>query len=388
MEITVEQYKDAINNSLSAKQIDILDLLYELPHSSATAKELAQIISPFNPNPVVASGQIRKIGKAFSEYLSFIPEMYFDGRKKAPAYFSLIGPYDSENGWRMNENLKRAIGFLTHSSKNKTYLVVWNPKRWTWDNIEESVEQVDLTGKCSFRWSCGNTKSIKPGERIFLVKVGTEPKGIIGAGFATTTSFPGRHWSGENKEAYYIDIDFEVLLNPEKELILTLDILKMGKLAEQSWTPQASGISIRPELVDELEALWFDFLTTQKIRHNPFIPFENGTQKTYIEGTPNQVTLTKYERNPFTRKKCIEHYGYSCVVCGFNFEKTYGQIGKDFIHVHHLQQVATVGKTYEVDPIKDLRPVCPNCHSIIHKRKTAFRIDELKEFMKFTSFLK
>lgn len=262
-----------------------------------------------------------------------------------------------------------------------TFLFVWNPKRWTWENIEDDIKQVDLAGKCSLRWSCGNSKSIKPGDRIFLVKVGTEPKGIVGAGFATTAPFPGMHWSGENKEAFYIDIDFEVLLNPNEEPILTLDILKTGKLAQQTWIPQASGISIKPELVDELEAVWFDFLTTQKIRNNPFVPSEKELSKAYTEGTPNQVIITKYERNPFARKKCIEHFGLSCVVCNFNFGKTYGEIGKDFIHVHHLTQVSSVGKTYEIDPIKDLRPVCPNCHSIIHKRKTAYTIEEMKELL-------
>ena len=262
-----------------------------------------------------------------------------------------------------------------------TFLFVWNPKRWTWTDIEDNIKEVDATGKCAQRWSCGNTKSIKPGDRIFLVKVGTEPKGLVGAGFATTEPFADRHWSGENKEAFYIDIDFEVLLNPEKEPILTVDILKTDKLAGQTWIPQASGISIKPELVDELEAVWFDFLTTQKIRYNPFIPFDSETQKTYREGTPTQISVTKYERNPFARKKCLEKYGFSCSICDFNFEKTYGQIGKEFIHVHHLTQVATVGMTYVVDPIIDLRPVCPNCHSIIHKRKIALSIEEVKELL-------
>lgn len=264
----------------------------------------------------------------------------------------------------------------------KTFIFLWNPKRWTWDTLEQDIEQVDLTGKCSQRWSCGNIKSINPGDRVFLLKLGTEPKGLIAAGFATSTPFRERHWGGENKEALYIDIDFEVLLNPEKEPILTVEMLRLRTiLQKQNWSPQSSN-SVKPELVDELEAVWFDFLTTQNIRHNPFIPADNEAQKTYTEGTPNQISVTKYERNPFARKKCLEHFGFSCSVCGFNFETTYGQIGKEFIHVHHLTQVATVGKTYVVDPINDLRPVCPNCHSIIHKRKTAFSIDEVKEFIK------
>ena len=259
-----------------------------------------------------------------------------------------------------------------------TYLFLWNPKKWTWTTLEQDIEQVDLTGRCSQRWSCGNTKSIQPGDRIFLLKVGTEPKGIIAAGFATSKPFYEKHWSGENKDTLYIDVDFEVLLNPDQEPILTVDILKTGNLAQQNWRPMASGISVRPELVDELEAVWFDFLTTQKIRHNPFIPTDNNSQKTYTEGTPNQISVTKYERNPFARKKCLEHFGYACVVCDFNFEKTYGQVGKGFIHVHHLTQVATVGQTYEIDPIKDLRPVCPNCHSIIHRQKIPLTIEEVR----------
>ncbi len=94
------------------------------------------------------------------------------------------------------------------------------------------------------------------------------------------------------------------------------------------------------------------------------------------------MTLTKYERNPFARKACIAHHGLSCSVCNFNFEQEYGDIGKSFIHVHHLRQVAKVGKQYSIDPIKDLRPVCPNCHAMIHKRKDAISIEELKSLLR------
>ncbi|MDT8416146.1 MAG: HNH endonuclease, partial [Flavobacteriaceae bacterium] len=81
----------------------------------------------------------------------------------------------------------------------------------------------------------------------------------------------------------------------------------------------------------------------------------------------------------------IDHYGLSCSVCKFNFENEYGELGKDFIHVHHLRQVADIGKEYKIDPVKDLRPVCPNCHAMIHKRKEPYTIDELKEKMKKAS---
>lgn len=89
--------------------------------------------------------------------------------------------------------------------------------------------------------------------------------------------------------------------------------------------------------------------------------------------------VNSYERNPIARKKCIEHYGAKCAVpnCSFDFEELYGGIGKGFIHVHHLTQLSDIGQGYEVDPVKDLRPVCPNCHAMLHQKNPPYTINEL-----------
>lgn len=285
--------------------------------------------------------------------------------------------------WILGNQMKQAslVSLIISQSETptvNTFLFVWNPDKWNWITLEQCIEQLENSGKVTERWSCRSHKIIKPGDRAFLARVGSEPRGIFAAGYVASEPFLSKHWSGEDKDVFRVLIDFEVLLNPDKEPILTLDILNTGNLEKQQWTPQSSGISIRPELVDELEAVWFDFLTTQNIRLNPYAPTDNEAKKTYTEGTANQITQTRYERNPFARAACIKHYGYSCSVCEFDFEKHYGEIGKNFIHVHHLTQVATVGKIYEVDPIKDLIPVCPNCHAMLHKQNPPLTIDYLK----------
>lgn len=60
----------------------------------------------------------------------------------------------------------------------------------------------------------------------------------------------------------------------------------------------------------------------------------------------------------------------------------YGLIGEDYVHIHHLKPLSEIGKEYELDPIKDLRPVCANCHAIIHRKKPAYTIDELKSIIR------
>lgn len=111
-------------------------------------------------------------------------------------------------------------------------------------------------------------------------------------------------------------------------------------------------------------------------------PNEVDENLKYAEGKTKTVLVNNYERNQVARQKCLDYYGAFCQVCNFNFGEFYGDIGKDFIHVHHIVDIATIGNEYSVDPIKDLVPVCPNCHSMLHKKKPAYSINELKEMMK------
>ena len=90
---------------------------------------------------------------------------------------------------------------------------------------------------------------------------------------------------------------------------------------------------------------------------------------------------TRYERNTKARKECLNYYGFGCVICDFNFEKMYGSVAKNIIHVHHLKLLSEINEKYIVDPIKDLRPVCPNCHAVIHSRRPPFGVYEVKNMI-------
>jgi predicted HNH restriction endonuclease len=103
------------------------------------------------------------------------------------------------------------------------------------------------------------------------------------------------------------------------------------------------------------------------------------------EGAVSQVRVNAYERNPEARRKCITHYGASCFVCEFNFEERYGSVGEGFIHVHHLRSLSEIGEEYDVDPVSDLRPICPNCHAMIHRRNPSFTIEEIKSLLRVKS---
>lgn len=112
---------------------------------------------------------------------------------------------------------------------------------------------------------------------------------------------------------------------------------------------------------------------------------ENGEfpdSATHTDGGKKTMLVNAYERNPELRSACIDKYGVTCIACKRNFEQTYGERGKDFIEVHHINPLHTVKGRHDVS-VDDLRPLCSNCHSMIHrKRNDELTIEQLQEIIR------
>lgn len=101
-----------------------------------------------------------------------------------------------------------------------------------------------------------------------------------------------------------------------------------------------------------------------------------------IEGAKKQITVNAYERDASAKPRCIAKWGTQCACCGFDFGAVYGEWGDGFIHVHHVRPLHTIGEAYVLNPEEDLRPVCPNCHAMLHRQKIAIGIEELEAKLK------
>ncbi|MBI5669955.1 MAG: HNH endonuclease [Chloroflexi bacterium] len=102
----------------------------------------------------------------------------------------------------------------------------------------------------------------------------------------------------------------------------------------------------------------------------------------YVEGAVRQITVNAYERDPKARRDCIKYYGTRCQVCDIDLGEKYGEVGERYIHVHHVRPLAEIGVTYTIDPETDLVPVCPNCHSIMHRRTPPFSVEEVRKMIR------
>ena len=130
------------------------------------------------------------------------------------------------------------------------------------------------------------------------------------------------------------------------------------------------------EVISICMGLILSLLPLEEIDDSPFVQ-DAGLP----EGAQTTVLVNKYERSKVNRTACILHYGAICQACGFNFEDFYGELGREVIEVHHTVPVSEMGGSYRVNPIKDLVPVCGNCHTILHKRSPPYSIEELREII-------
>ena len=155
------------------------------------------------------------------------------------------------------------------------------------------------------------------------------------------------------------------------------DILSLHHLHEHGY--QGDPRSVRE--IKDGDLLDFLLHPHQLINDDVYdVDYPEDDEKLY-EGALMKVNVNKYERNQKARKECVAKKGYQCMVCGRDFETTYGEIGKNFIHVHHLTPISTIGQEYELNVDTDLAPVCPNCHYMLHRKNPPYTIEELKDIL-------
>jgi len=145
---------------------------------------------------------------------------------------------------------------LGAESPRDGFLLTWNPTNWHWPD-EEIADDIQATAAGQIvlgEWSTGaRSGGIQVGDRLFLLKQAAEPRGVIASGTARGVIYQDAHWDGSGREANYVDVDWDRVIDPEDPL--RVDLLK-AKIPGLSWRPQGSGTVIPAGALDRLEELW------------------------------------------------------------------------------------------------------------------------------------
>jgi 5-methylcytosine-specific restriction protein A len=223
------------------------------------------------------------------------------------------------------------------------------------------------------RWSVGrNRPSIYIGETAYLYR-GHVDTGLIARGSIVSLPFLAPHYDPERAAAgetmTYVNVEWHEV-RPLEDTIPVDEL--MQRVPTFKWKNiYQSGNEAHPPADEQLDELWgADRFGLDEERLF-------GTTG-FVEGNRSAVLVNRYERDPRARKACLGHYGYECSACGQDMATLYGPLGVDFIHVHHVRELSSLGPGYKVDPVADLRPLCPNCHAIVHRQRPALDVDVLR----------
>ncbi len=227
------------------------------------------------------------------------------------------------------------------------------------------------------RWKIGAYKKFGLGDRVFLSRTGKQFPGLLGSGRIASDARREPDFEDPSKEAWYADVRFDYLSNSPTTVVAShIELAQRLDILPRAFTPQTSGHSFSGNSV-ELETLWSKLIGHSEAIYPDEINTDDGTE--YIEGLKKSVTVNKYERDKEARLKCIEEHGTTCKACGINLAVVYGpELGKKYIHIHHLIPLKDIGSEYRVDSIKDLVPLCPNCHSMVHQVDPPLAVEALR----------
>ncbi len=139
-----------------------------------------------------------------------------------------------------------------------TYMLTWNPRQERPVNMDDGIAQIARGKPYRDGWSVGNRRNLALGSRVFLIRQGKAPKGVVAAGFTVSEPEPTNN---SDDHSNYCDIDFTMVLRGEEEDVLPLDNLQTDPvLKEVHWGSQRGGVEFTEDQAARLEVMWREFL--------------------------------------------------------------------------------------------------------------------------------
>jgi len=228
-----------------------------------------------------------------------------------------------------------------------------------------------------------------PPTRGFMIEV------LIGWRTLTAAANPGNYagamlsaWSrstGDRRATF--GVFAQAAMNDGATVDLQINQVRVDPLSPEAWPPawrsfaltlQKGPFSIdgkNPDAVFALATKWAGRVLCCVLS---LLELEPAPLEGHAEGGGHQGLVTRYERSNTNRAACIELFGPTCQVCGFDFEVAFGDIGCGFIEVHHTELISGLEPGTILDPSRDLVPLCANCHRMAHRRNPPFTVAELK----------
>jgi 5-methylcytosine-specific restriction protein A len=258
-------------------------------------------------------------------------------------------------------------------------IIEWDPERPEWRGTYASdVGTVRSTGVVRQRWMVPARTPLDHGMDVWVVVAGRRPamRGLIGHGTLAGIPSAVAAARGSDGPAQCIEIDFDSLLPHGDQVSLDQLVERIPALAGSFGV-----LAIDGGTEVAMRSLW---ATAGSPEPGSLDPVPGALPSTAIR----RVVVNRFERDPELRRVAVAHRGSACHACGMDFEQGYG-VTAELIQVHHITPLELLDAGYEVDPLVDLIPLCPNCHVVAHSRwPEPLTVEEIRSRLRTSGFLR
>lgn len=166
-------------------------------------------------------------------------------------------------------------------------------------------------------WRIASHQLARAGDRVYLFKQGSEPRGLFGVGeIAESPRLQTDPTDIDQSLRYRAKIRFDRLVDPRREFLIEFDAIA-GIVPETIITAQASGIRVPDEVMIELEKRLSPFLDVQSpitSDHADDPGFDPDSVKDVRERAIRAIRLRRGQAA--FRAALLEAYGRRCAITG------------------------------------------------------------------------
>jgi 5-methylcytosine-specific restriction protein A len=251
-------------------------------------------------------------------------------------------------------------------------ILTWNPSVWPYWDHDGYLDLVRRGETVPTNWSVGRHRTIPQHADAYFYLQGKQHGLIAHAAVTSERPYETAHFNDAKRTTNNVKITLDSMV-PISDRIPRAVLQTV--VPQVHWLRiQQSGQRVPEEAEASLAALWREYA-------EPVEPGPDEVPPGFPEGGVRTVHVNRYERDPQARRACLQRWGTTCTACGIDFGQRYGDIGNGYIHVHHLTPVSQMVPGYRVDPITDLRPLCPNCHAMVHTSDPPITPAQLKALL-------
>jgi len=203
---------------------------------------------------------------------------------------------------------------LWKTQSSRSWLFAWNPANWDWEALPEHIAQTKAGSPVTLSWSCAN-RDVAPGDRVWLMRVGKEPRGVLASGNVVSEPYEAEHYDAEaaetGKTSMKVDIEFSEIRDVFKDPLISMEDLGRVTIDNQNWAPESSGIEIKPRSAALLDKLWAKLTpptTPAKLKDSAQLISEPINKILYgPPGTGKTYELNKLRQRYVVKQASISH---------------------------------------------------------------------------------